>query len=363
MCLVLVACAKGGADTTTDGSQPPDGNTTFTPSSCPAGQLATDISPTGDVTCKTVDTSITSAITNQCAIHLGWRDECNGCALPPTKFGSIGKQCVTGTGAQNVCVTPTLGGKPTPLFGLNFDGDANDDDKLYGGLHCVPPVPATGITSCPADQFIVGAGTCASVGDVVIDYVRTSCALYLGWQDNCDGCATQPGKWGFAGDAGCTVGAGINNTCVTTTLGGEMVNLIGLNTDGDVNDDDKFHVGLDCRPPTPATTSATTCPAGQFVAATELDGTFRCESVAPLVADVIASRCTLTFGWHDNCDGCLTPPTKFGSVRVGACTLGGGLSNTCSSFTLGGRTVNMFGLNTDGDVNGDDTFYVGFRCE
>jgi hypothetical protein len=32
-------------------------------------------------------------------------------------------------------------------------------------------------------------------------------------------------------------------------------------------------------------------------------------------------------------------------------------------MTLGGATVQMFGLNTDGDVNGDDTLYVGLRCD
>ena len=34
-----------------------------------------------------------------------------------------------------------------------------------------------------------------------------------------------------------------------------------------------------------------------------------------------------------------------------------------SSLTLGTAMVSMFGLRPDGNVNGDDTFYVGFRCK
>ena len=30
---------------------------------------------------------------------------------------------------------------------------------------------------------------------------------------------------------------------------------------------------------------------------------------------------------------------------------------------LGATTVDLYGLGTDGDVNDDDTFYVGLRCD
>jgi hypothetical protein len=32
-------------------------------------------------------------------------------------------------------------------------------------------------------------------------------------------------------------------------------------------------------------------------------------------------------------------------------------------MTLGTATVQMFGLSPDGNVNGDDTLYIGFRCK
>ena len=98
LCLLLVVCAKGGANLPADGSPATDGSNVS--STSPAGQLAFDVSPSGSVTCETIELSIASAITDDCAIHLGWRDECDGCLTPPTKFGSIGKQCVNGAGAR-----------------------------------------------------------------------------------------------------------------------------------------------------------------------------------------------------------------------------------------------------------------------
>jgi hypothetical protein len=41
-------------------------------------------------------------------------------------------------------------------------------------------------------------------------------------------------------------GAGLDNTCASVVLGADTVSLFGLSTDGDVNDDDKFFVGLQC---------------------------------------------------------------------------------------------------------------------
>ncbi|HVY49813.1 MAG TPA: hypothetical protein VHB21_28155, partial [Minicystis sp.] len=73
------------------------------------------------------------------------------------------------------------------------------------------------------------------------------CNVYFGWQDSCDGCTTAPTKWGYASDTGCTNGAGANDTCTVASLGGQTVQLFGLNTGGDVDDNDKLHVGFVCR--------------------------------------------------------------------------------------------------------------------
>jgi hypothetical protein len=158
-------------------------------------------------------------------------------------------------------------------------------------------------------------------------------------------------------------GVGADSTCTDMTLGGETVKLFGLNPDGDVDGNDKLHAGIRCGPAAAATSSTMTlCPAGQFVVGVSLDGSFECESPAPLIAQHVAASCNLYLGWSDNCEGCNTPPAKWGKARVGACANGVGTDNTCTTFPLGGEQVALFGLNPDGDVDNNDTLFVGFRC-
>ena len=317
------------------------------------------------MTCAPIADVVKSAIDASCSIYLGWRDDCNGCTTTPEKWGRAGATCVSELGADNTCTTPTLGGAAPRLFGLNLDGDMDGNDKLYGSLHCAAPEPMASVAPCPAGQFITGtygsSYTCGTIADAIVEYVRTSCSLYMGWQDDCNGCTTAPGKWGRAGDGGCQNGAGADNTCSVANLGGQMVNLFGLNPDGDVDDNDTLHVGLHCTPPMPATSmSMTGCPACQFVTSTSTSG-FTCTSPAAAAAQYFAQSCSLYFGWRDGCDGCTLAPAKWGQARVGNCMLGVGANDTCSKYALGG-TVDLFGLNPDGDVDGNDTLYVGLRC-
>jgi hypothetical protein len=46
--------------------------------------------------------------------------------------------------------------------------------------------------------------------------------------------------------ASCEAGAGSDSGCVTATLGNQSLALIGLNTDGDVDGNDMFHLGWRC---------------------------------------------------------------------------------------------------------------------
>jgi hypothetical protein len=55
-----------------------------------------------------------------------------------------------------------------------------------------------------------------------------------------------PGQIAKGFDGACDGGEGVNNTCVTTTLGSDAVTLFGLNTDGDVDDNDKLYIGMRC---------------------------------------------------------------------------------------------------------------------
>jgi len=78
------------------------------------------------------------------------------------------------------------------------------------------------------------------------DYVNANCRIYFGWRDSCSGCTSSPEKWGYASQAACANGLGANNTCTAPNLGGVVVQTFGLNTGGDVDDSDKFYVGLAC---------------------------------------------------------------------------------------------------------------------
>jgi hypothetical protein len=160
------------------------------------------------------------------------------------------------------------------------------------------------------------------------------------------------------------MGVGAGNTCTTPMLGGKAVQLFGLSTGGDVDDNDKLYIGMRCEPADAATSTAMgECPPGQFVTGIEADGTLACAAPAPLAAGYFKDHCTLYFGFQDGCGGCTTAPTKWGRARDGLCTNDLGANNTCQTALLGGASVELFGLNTDGDVNDDDKLYVGFRCD
>ncbi len=377
--MLLVACANAGENTAGDargsdssggGGGSDDGGGSASGEACPPDQMATNVSPAG-VTCTPVDALARQAIGDHCNAYLGWRDSCDACTTAPAKWGRAGTgSCSPGVGTNNTCTMPTLGGTAVHMFGLDLDGDMDGNDKLHAGLRCTADTATgSGMAPCPAGQLVDGfngtAWTCTSFAKTAIAYVHSSCALYVGWQDGCDGCTTAPAKWGFTTDTTCSNGAGADNTCnPPTLLGTETVRLFGLNTDGDVDGNDKLHVGLRCEAAAAANTMQTgKCPADQFVTATSSSGSFRCDSPGPIIERYVREHCTVYFGWHDSCDGCITPPTKWGKVRVGDCMNGVGADNTCSTFTLGGKSVSMFGLSPDGNVDENDVLYVGFRCD
>ena len=84
------------------------------------------------------------------------------------------------------------------------------------------------------------------INATIRNYVNQNCRIYLGWRDSCDGCVNSPTKWGYATDTSCVNGVGTDNTCQTPNLGGELVQMFGLNPDGDVDGSDKIYVGLHC---------------------------------------------------------------------------------------------------------------------
>jgi hypothetical protein len=121
-----------------------------------------------------------------------------------------------------------------------------------GSVTCVPAVQRS--SSCPANQFMTGIDAegrpiCGGLPVAVLrDYVNTNCYLYFGWRDSCDGCTAEPFKAGRVRGAfsGCS-STGADSGCAVHALFGQSVELFGLNTDGNVGNDDKFWVGLKCQ--------------------------------------------------------------------------------------------------------------------
>jgi len=245
--------------------------------------------------------------------------------------------------------------------GSGTDGGGEDRPDAGGG--------GGGASSCPEDQFATGLDEsghveCAPIDQAALAAINQNCSVYLGWRDNCDGCMTAPAKWGATSAASCANGAGADNTCTTPALPapeGSEVSLFGLNTDGEVNGDDKFYFGWHCVPPGDEHVSGP-CPAGTFLWAISPSG-LECVTAADAIAGYARTGCTMYAGWRDSCDGCTDPPAKWGRVTSETCQNGAGAANTCTVPTLAGETVNTFGLNTDGDVDGNDKFYLGFKCQ
>ncbi len=347
----------------------PDAAPAVVPSSCPDHEYGTGFDESGKLECRPIDGTALATVNQECSLYLGWRDSCDGCNAIPDKWGwASGTDCMNGVGANGTCSTATLGGIDVHLFGLDTDGDVDGNDKFYLGWHCaaVEDAPAEG--PCADGSFLSSTGAggdqCITARAVIASYAGAGCSLYAGWRDSCDGCTTPPAKWGQTSDAACTLGAGVDDTCTRPMLGDQQVRLFGLNSDGDVNDDDKFYFGFQCSGAEVAGEDVDeTCPAGQLVVGIKADGRVRCASPLRDAQDILQAACTVYAGWRDGCDGCATPPSKWGRLSHAVCEEGAGADNTCAANTLGGTAVQVFGLNTDGDVDGNDKFYLGFTCQ
>ena len=336
---------------------------------CPDGQFVTAIAADGALTCAPFTAAALTAIAGGCSVYLGHRDGCTGCTTDPAKWGwARTGLCANGVGAGGTCVDTPLNGNLVSLYGLNTTGDVDENDKLYASFHCAVGDVAPQAGPCAAGSFVSGVAegvlTCTPASGLALGRVRSACHLYLGWIDSCSGCTTAPSKWGKVDDAACTNGAGSGNTCTTAVLGGETVRLFGLNTGGDVDENDKIHLGLRCDDAADEMVTAVgTCPAGLLVHGVDADGTLRCASPAPDATAVFRERCSAYLGWRDGCTTCTDPPSKWGIARANGCANGTGVNNTCAVAALGGDSVSLFGLNTGGNVDENDKFHVGFACE
>jgi hypothetical protein len=164
----------------------------------------------------------------------------------------------------------------------------------------------------------------------------------------------------------CQVGTGSDSTCSTSSLGGVSVELFGLNTDGDVDFNDRFHIGFHCSVPTGGGgQGVSACPAGEFLVGVG-DGSVTCARASDAVLAYARQNCFMYLGWRDSCNDCSDAPMKWGRANDAVCDAGVGLNGSCNAHTLGPETVNLAGVNTGddgrGDVNDDDKFYVALHC-
>ncbi|MEM9873451.1 MAG: hypothetical protein AAF928_01060 [Myxococcota bacterium] len=361
----------GGGDASTGGGgAAPD---VLVASSCPPGEVGLALDGDGRLVCDRPRGQIQTLLRERASLLFGYRDICGeNCSSPPAKWGTVtSTACTDGAGADNNCTTQSVGGNMVEWFGLNVDGDVDNNDRFYLGLHIEASVddaaPEPG--PCAPGAWMVGVETdgritCSALAPPALERARAQCHVYFGWNDGCSSCTSPPGKWGRTASVGCEHGVGTNGLCLPEeTYDGTSYRVYGLNVDGDVDDNDKFYFGLQCdvTDDAPPTTTGI-CPPGTFVTKVTADGGMTCTPLDALVADAFAESCTLHFGWADVCNGCTSGPTRRGQVRAGQCINGVGVNNICTTAMLGGNTVELFGLTTDGDVDDNDTFFLGLEC-
>lgn len=335
--------------------------------SCDPGTYAVALDDDGMFSCAAFEPDVAATVDARCALHFGWRDNCSGCASGPAKVGRVsGSGCDNLGGSDNTCTNPALAGSTVPLFGLNTDGDVDGNDMFFAGWYC-PPLTRTGLVGpCGPDQHAVfatvdGLVECMPAERIVTSYVRQHCALYFGWRDNCDGCPDPPSKWGRQQGVDCSIGAGNDNHCGASLVDGQWVPLVGINTDGDVDGNDSFFLGLHCEAPSRETVAAAErCPFGTLLTGVDDDGALVCSAPFDAIAPIVRQSCQLTFGHRDSCNGCTDPPAKWGRASTDSCDPGA--SASCGTHTLDGTPVHLVGINTDGDVDGNDKLYVGLSC-
>ena len=233
----------------------------------------------------------------------GWRDSCASCTSGPAKQALLFDSSCTVSGGDSNCINS--GG--ITYGGINTDGTVNDDDRFYmqinaNSLSCGLSSNAACATGNPTQQAIHALGfLCVAIG----------------WRDSCNGCNNSPSK--------------LSEYCVdsslSTTVSGTGSLSGSINTDGSVNGDDNFYARGYVHPSAPS---------------------------QPLLT-YVRDNCVITFGWRDSCNGCSDAPAKRGTSAFN-----GGCSGVVGSDSL---CVGSFvSINTDGDVNGDDKFYMALTC-
>src|SRR5262249_48318346 len=153
---------------------------------CDPGKLVTGIDEEGHVICTTPGSAVLGTAAAGCYLYFGWVDKCSGCSDPPSKWSrTSAAACDNGVGSKDTCTTEALGSDTVQLFGLSADGNVDDNDKFFAGMHCLDPEKKGGAVmgACPAGQFVVGTHAdatieCASPAPEVVTYLKDHWSVY-----------------------------------------------------------------------------------------------------------------------------------------------------------------------------------------
>jgi hypothetical protein len=108
-------------------------------------------------------------------------------------------------------------------------------------------------------------------------------------------------------------------------------------------------------------------PCANCVTATDIDLASLDAYIDERIRGYVRANCYFVFGWRDGCSGCpAAQASRKGWVRAdGSCAAGPGTS--CDPWPLDWGAeplmVTAVNLNTAGDVDGTDDFFVALHCE
>ncbi len=357
------AGGMGGSETGAGGA---GGSGPNVPVECPPGSFVTAIDSAGLPSCTPIAPAAKSAVDTNCRLDFGWQDYCDNCSNTPSRIGWTRPELCDIFGTNTLCSVHDLGGTPARLLSINTDGLVDSNDRFHVGFSCFdsPTAPTTG--TCPegsfASAFVDGVVTCTPAANSILAWARGAASVYLGIRDGCNGatCTDPPNAWIRVSTDSFSPGAGTNNNELVTAVLGATVRLGGLRVLTDA-DNDRFYAGLAWTSPVPNELVAATCPTGLLARGTDGLGNLICASPLPDAAVTLNASCRVFVGYRNECQTCTDPPARWAHASGLDCVPGP--SSACIDATLNGTLVHLASFGLTGDVNDNDRFYLGFRCD
>ncbi len=210
-------------------------------------------------------------------------------------------------------------------------------------------------------ELFAGEAGCAALAPRIVEAANEHCALGFGWLNECADCDDPPQKVGVVGGR-CEVLAGDHSECATQFLAGVgapgELELLGINTDGDVGPDDRLFAGFGCAAIEELTEGGTRCPEGMVAVGVDPLTGLRCSPIDLAVANWASEHCLATLAWAE-CENCAVSPT----LSVGANAAGCTNTSHCPTIETGGGSFSLGALHPGHSIDGNDTFYLSLACD